>query len=49
MLVHWATGLRSGLLPEDWGVATPEMSQKTRDFGGGLRDGFDLWCQGMNF
>ena len=49
MLVHWATGVRSGLLPEDWGVAAPEMCQKTCDLGGGLRDGFDLWRQGMNF
>ena len=28
MLVHWATGLRSGLLPEDCGVATSEMRPK---------------------
>ena len=28
MLNHWAAGLRSGLLPEVCGVATPEMCKK---------------------
>ena len=28
MFNHWAAGLRSGLLPEDCGVAAPEMYNK---------------------
>ena len=28
VLVHWATGLRSGLLPQDCDVATPKIAQK---------------------
>ena len=28
MFNHWATGLRSGLLPEGCGVATPEIGSK---------------------
>ena len=28
MFNHWATGLRSGLLPEGCGVATPEVDPK---------------------
>ena len=28
MFNHWAIGLRSGLLPEGCGVATPEVGQK---------------------
>ena len=28
MFNHWATGLRSGLLPEGCGVATPKSAQK---------------------
>ena len=28
MFNHWATGLRSGLLPEGCGVATPEVVKK---------------------
>ena len=30
MFNHWATGLRSGLLPQDCGVATPEFGKKTQ-------------------
>ena len=29
MFNHWAAGLRSGLLPEDCGVATPKSAKKT--------------------
>ena len=29
MFMHWATGLRSGLLPQDCGVATSEVGKKT--------------------
>ena len=29
MFNHWATGLRSGLLPEGCGVAAPEVSKKS--------------------
>ena len=49
MFNHWATGLRSGLLLEDCGVATPEMCQKAPQDFGNLPYGFDVWRQGMNF
>ena len=29
MFNHWATGLRSGLLPQEYDVATPEVGKKT--------------------
>ena len=45
---HWATGLRSGLLPEDCGVATPKMCQTNTPKFGSLQEGFDFWLQGMS-
>ena len=49
MLNHWAAGLRSKLLPEGCGVATPEMCPKSTPKCGSLPYGFDAWCQGMFF
>ena len=49
MFNHWATGLRSGLLPEGCGVATPEVVQKRSHLGRSFREGFDFWCQGKVF
>ena len=49
MFDHWATGLRSGLLPQDCGVATPEVVQKRCHFERSFREGFDCWCQGKVF
>ena len=49
MFDHWATGLRSALLPEGCGVATPEVVQKKSHLGRGFREGFDFWCQGKVF
>ena len=47
MFNHWATGLRSGLLPQDCEVATPEFVQKRFYFERSFREGFDFWSQGM--
>ena len=47
MFNHWATGLRSGLLPQDCGVAAPEVGQKSIKIERSFRAGFDFWCQGM--
>ena len=49
MLNHWAAGLRSGLLAEGCGVATPEMFQKRPPNFGGLPYGFGAGCHGMFF
>ena len=49
MFNHWAAGLRSGLLPEGCGVATPEMCKKMPPKFGSLPYGFDVWRQGMHF
>ena len=49
MFNHWATGLRSGLLPQDCEVGTPEVAQKRCRFGRSFREGFDFGCQGMDF
>ena len=48
MFNHWATGLRSGLLPQDCVVATPEVGPKKDNLGRSFREGFDFWCQGMD-
>ena len=40
MFNHWATGLRSGLLPEGCGVATPKSVQKRTKFERSFREGF---------
>ena len=49
MFNHWATGLRSGLLPEDCEVATQKLIQKRCNLGRSFREGFDFWSQGMIF
>ena len=49
MLNHWATELRSGLLPQDCGVATPEIGQERFHLGRSFREAFDFWCQGDVF
>ena len=49
MFNHWATGLRSGLLPEGCGVATLEVVQKRSHFERSFREGFGFWCQGKVF
>jgi hypothetical protein len=40
MFNHWATGLRSGLLPEGCGVATRKRAQKRTEFERSFREGF---------
>ena len=40
MFNHWATGLRSGLLPDGCGVATPEIGSKKEQFGAKFSRGF---------
>ena len=42
MFNHWATGLRSGLLPAGCGVATPKSVQKRTKFERSFREGFDF-------
>ena len=49
MFNHWAAGLRSGLLPQDCEVGTPEVAPKSTKFGRSFREGFVFWCQGMEF
>ena len=49
MFYHWATGIRSGLLPEGCGVATPEVVQKRSHLGRGFREGFDFSARGSIF
>ena len=49
MFNHWATGLRSGLLPQDCEVATQKLPQKRCPFGRGFREDFDFWSQGKVF
>ena len=48
MFNHWATGLRSGLLPQDCEVATQKLTKKCNS-GRSVRKGFDFWCQGKVF
>ena len=48
MFNHWATGLRSGLLPQDCEVATQQLPRKRCPFARSFREGFDFWCQGMD-
>ena len=48
MFNHWATGLRSGLLPQDCEVATHKLPQKRCPFGRSFREGFDFGPQGVN-
>ena len=42
MFIHWATRLRSGLLPQDCEVATPEVGKKRSYFERGFREDFDF-------
>ena len=45
MFNHWATGLRSGLLPQDCEVATQKLLQKRGHVGRSFPKSFDFWCQ----
>ena len=47
MFNHWATGLRSGLLPQDCEVATQKLPQKRSHFERSFHEGFFVWSQGM--
>ena len=47
MFNHWAAGLRSGLLPEDCGVATPKRGEKRGADFGSLQGSFDFWVRGL--
>ena len=49
MFNHWATGLRSGLLPQVVVLQHQKLAQKRDSFGRGFREGFDFWCQGTIF
>ena len=49
MFNHWATGLRSGLLPQDCVVATQKLPPKRCHFGRSFREGFDFRRQGIIF
>ena len=45
---HWAAGLRSGLLAEDCGVATPESAQKRGPKSESLQEEIDFWPHGKS-
>ena len=47
VLNHWAAGLRSRLLAEGCGVATPESAQKRGPKSGSLERNFDFWPHEM--
>ena len=47
MFNHWATGLRSGLLPQDCEVGTPEAVQKRNKILRSFREGFCFWSQAI--
>ena len=49
MFNHWATGLRSGLLPQDCEVATQKLLQKRCHLGRRFRESFDFGSQEMIF
>ena len=49
MFNHWATGLRSGLLPQVVVLQHQKLAQKRNSFGQRFREGFDFWCQGKFF
>ena len=42
MFNHWATGLRSGLLPQDCEVATQKLPAQKFHVGQSFREGVDL-------
>ena len=49
VLNHWAAGLRSRLLAEGCGVATPESAQKRGPKLRSLERNFDFWPHEMRF
>ena len=49
MFDHWATGLRSGLLPHHCEVATQKLSKKGAILSEVLARVLIFWCQGMIF
>ena len=49
MFNHWATGLRSGLLPQVVVLQHQKLTPKRDNFGRSFREGFDFWSQGMIF
>ena len=49
MFNHWATGLRSGLLPQVVVLQHQKLAKKRDSFGRGFREDFDFWSQGTVF
>ena len=49
MFSHWATGLRSGLLPQVVVLQHQKLSKKRSHLGRSFREGFDFLCQGKVF
>ena len=49
MFNHWATGLRSGLLPQVVVLQHQKLAKKRNSLGRGFREDFDFWCQGKDF
>ena len=49
MFNHWATGLRSGLLPQVVVLQHQKLAQKRCHFERSFREGFDFGHQGMIF
>ena len=49
MFYHWATRLRSGLLPQVVVLQHQKLFKKRRHFERSFREGFDFWCQGKVF
>ena len=46
MFNHWATGLRSGLLPQVVVLQHQNFAPTRDSFGRSFREDFDVWCQG---
>ena len=49
MFNHWATGLRSGLLPQVVVLQHQKLAPKRNNFGRSFREDFDFWSQGNVF
>ena len=49
MFNHWATGLRSGLLPQVVVLQHQKLTKKRNKSGRSFREGFDFSCQWMIF
>ena len=49
MFNHWATGLRSGLLPQVVVLQHQKLAKRRDSFGRSFREDFDFWCQGKVF